>query len=58
MEFINRHNSLNYNYTLGMNHFGDLTHSEWSDKYLGYNFKYQKAPTNTHTFNENKQPKD
>lgn len=53
MEFINRHNSLNKNYTLGMNHFGDLTHSEWSDKFLGYNFKYQKPSTNTHIFNEN-----
>lgn len=41
LEFINEHNRQAniglHNYTLGINQFADLTQSEWSQRFFGYN---------------------
>ena len=52
--YINERNSLNLSYTLEMNHFGDLTFSEFSSMYKGYNGLHESNRSyNTHhmTFN-------
>ena len=40
LEYINNHNKEHslglHNFTLGMNQFGDMTHHEWSGKFMGY----------------------
>jgi len=53
LDFINAHNAKGLSYKVALNHFADLTASEFRDRFLGTKFTRSKAAPSTHVVKAN-----